>query len=67
VCAVIPGGMVATVVHMGPYQKLPEAHAAVRGWCAEHGHALAGPSWEIYGDWTDNPAELRTDVFYLLQ
>ena len=56
----------ATVVHMGPYQKLPEAHMAVRTWCAERGHALGGPSWEIYGDWTDNPVELRTDVFYLL-
>ena len=64
VCAAIPEGTVATVVHMGPYQKLPEAHVAVREWCAEHGHALAGPSWEIYGDWTDNPEELRTDVFY---
>jgi len=51
----------------GLYQKLSEAHTAVRRWCAEHGYALAGPNWEIYGDWTDNPAELRTDVFYLLQ
>ena len=67
VWSVIPGGTVATTVHLGPYQKLPEAHTAVRTWCAEHGHALSGPTWEIYGDWTDNPAELRTDVFYLLQ
>jgi effector-binding domain-containing protein len=67
VCSAIPGGTVATVVHLGPYQKLPEAHTAVREWCAEHGHPLAGPNWEIYGHWTDNPNELRTDVFYLLQ
>ena len=40
---------------------------AVREWCAEQGHTLAGPNWEVYGDWTDNPAELRTDVFYLLR
>ena len=65
--AAVPGGIAATVVRMGLYQKLSEAHAAVRRWCAEHGYALAGPNWEIYGDWTDNPAELRTDVFYLLQ
>ena len=57
----------ATVVHMGLYQRLSEAHAAVRRWCAEHRYALAGPNWEIYGHWTDNPDELRTDVFYLLQ
>jgi len=67
VCSVIPGGRVATVAHFGPYQKLPEAHMAVRAWCAEHGHVVTGPHWEIYGDWTDNSAELRTDVFYLLQ
>jgi effector-binding domain-containing protein len=66
-CAAIPGGTVATVVHMGLYQKLSEAHTAVRRWCTEHGYPLAGPNWEIYGDWTDNPDELRTDVFYLLQ
>ena len=40
---------------------------AVRRWCTERGYALAGPNWEIYSDWTDNPNELRTDVFYLLQ
>jgi len=67
VCAAIPGGSVATVVHMGLYQKLSEAHAAVRRWCAEHDYTLAGPNWEIYGDWTDYPDELHTDVFYLLQ
>lgn len=27
VCSVIPGGTVATVLHLGPYQKLPEAHS----------------------------------------
>jgi len=27
---------------------------------------FAGPNWEIYGHWTDDPAQLRTDVFYLL-
>ena len=66
-CAAIPGGTVATVVHRGLYQKLSEAHMAVRRWCAEHDYTLAGPNWEIYGDWTDNPDALRTDVFYLLQ
>ena len=66
-CVAIPGGTVATVVHMGLYQKLSEAHTAVRRWCAEYNYALAGPNWEIYGDWTDYPDELHTDVFYLLQ
>ena len=62
-----PGGRVATTVHIGLYGGLGRAHAAILAWCTEHGHALAGPSWEIYGHWTDDPAQLRTDVFYLLK
>ena len=62
-----PAGPVATVAHIGPYDRLDQAHQAIREWCQAHGHACAGPSWEIYGHWTDDPAQLRTDVFYLLK
>ena len=66
-----PAGAVATAVHFGPYARLHEAHRAIREWCANHGYALAGPNWEIYGHWTDewnsDPAKIRTDVFYLLK
>jgi effector-binding domain-containing protein len=65
-----PAGAVATTVHFGPYGQLHEAHRAIREWCANHGHALAGPNWEIYGHWMDewnsDPSKIRTDVFYLL-
>jgi hypothetical protein len=36
-------------------------------WCAEQGRPLAGPRWEIYGDWREDPAELETEVYYLLR
>jgi effector-binding domain-containing protein len=66
-----PAGAVATAAHFGPYARLHEAHQAIRDWCANHGHAPAGPNWEIYGHWTDecdrDPAKIRTDVFYLLK
>jgi effector-binding domain-containing protein len=62
-----PAGLVATVAHFGPYSRLGEAHKAIHKWCADQGHTLAGPSWEIYGHWTDDPSKLRTDVFDLLQ
>src|SRR5689334_21291280 len=59
-----PAGAVATAAHFGPYGRLGEAHQAIREWCATHGHALAGPSWEIYGhwvdDWNSDPAKIRT-------
>ncbi|HZY88133.1 MAG TPA: GyrI-like domain-containing protein [Gemmataceae bacterium] len=67
ICSSTPAGLVATAAHLGPYDRLGEAHTAVRRWCAGHGHALAGPCWELYGHWDDDPAKLRTDVFYLLQ
>jgi effector-binding domain-containing protein len=61
-----PAGTVATVGHFGPYNRLGEAHSAILKHCSEHGLTLAGPNWEVYGHWTDDPAQLRTDVFYLL-
>ena len=66
-----PAGTVATTTHFGPYGRLHEAHDAIRQWCADQGHTLAGPSWEIYGHWVDewnsDPSKIRTDVFYLLK
>jgi effector-binding domain-containing protein len=66
-----PAGQVVTTTHFGPYQRLHEAHQAIRDWCADHGHQPAGPDWEIYGHWKDewnhDPSKIRTDVFYLLK
>jgi effector-binding domain-containing protein len=61
-----PGGPVAATTHWGPYDQLAEAHNEMRRWLAENNLTLAGPSWEVYGDWSDDPAKLRTDIFYLL-
>jgi effector-binding domain-containing protein len=65
-----PAGTVATTTHMGPYGRLGDAHEAIRTFCKTNGHALAGPNWEIYGhwrpEWEQNPALIRTDVYYLL-
>ena len=66
VCSQTPAGLVATTAHFGPYNRLGDAHDAIHKWCAAKGHTFAGPSWEVYGHWTDDPALLRTDVFYLL-
>src|SRR6516164_2630928 len=48
-CSQLPGGAVATTVHFGPYGGLRDAHAAIREWCARHGHRVSGTCWEIYG------------------
>jgi effector-binding domain-containing protein len=69
-CSQLPLGRVATTVHFGSYARLGEAHAAIRKWCAEHGHRLSSISWETYGHWEDtwnaDPSKIRTDVFHLL-
>jgi GyrI-like small molecule binding domain len=66
-----PAGAVATAVHIGPYGRLHETHQAIRQWCVNHGYTLAGPNWEIYGhwqnEWNNDPAKIRTDVYYLLK
>jgi effector-binding domain-containing protein len=69
--SLLPAGPVATAVHFGPYNKLAEAHQAIRDWCLNHGYTLAGPNWEIYGHWDNawntDPSKIHTDVFYLLK
>ncbi len=66
-CSETPGGTVATTAHMGPYSEIPGAHGAVRQWCKDNGRKIAGPNWEVYGDWSDDPSQLRTDIYYLLE
>ena len=67
VSSALPAGEVAMVVHRGAYERLDSAHRAVRRWCASNGRELAGPRWEVYGDWHDDPTQLETEVYYLLR
>jgi effector-binding domain-containing protein len=67
VSSTTPAGTVAMTVHVGPYQKLPEAHAAVRRFCAAQGRVVTGTDWEVYGEMGDDPEALRTEVYYLLK
>ena len=61
-----PAGRVATTLQVGPISGLRAAHEAIEAWCAAHAEALAGVSWETYGDWGENPATWETQVTYLL-
>ena len=62
-----PGGTAATVTHLGPYERLGEAYEAILAWLAQNGREPGEMSWEVYGHWTDNQAELRTDIYFLLR
>jgi effector-binding domain-containing protein len=62
-----PAGEVAAVTHIGPYDRLGQTHDAIHAWATANNRAFAGKSWELYGDWNDDPAKLETTVMYLLR
>jgi AraC family transcriptional regulator len=63
----LPGGPVAFTTHHGPYDKLPDAHAALEAWIEAEGLTPAGAPWESYvtdpGDYPD-PKDWRTALFW---
>ena len=61
-----PVGEVAATTHYGDYADLSAAYGALERWCAVSGRHPAGTNWEVYGDWDDDPARRRTDVYFLL-
>ena len=61
-----PVGQAAWTVHTGDYGGLSQAHGAILDWAKTNGVELAGPNWEIYGHWNEDPAKLTTEVYYLV-
>jgi effector-binding domain-containing protein len=65
-----PAGIVASMVHLGRYERLGDAHQAIHAWSKAANRRLAGPKWEIYDhwkqQWDNDPSQIRTDVFYLV-
>jgi effector-binding domain-containing protein len=62
-----PSGLAVAIAHIGPYERLRTSHKAVAEWSHHHGYQLTGICWEIYGDWNEDPSELRTDIFHLVR
>jgi effector-binding domain-containing protein len=62
-----PSGVAAMTTHHGDYGRLGDANSAILEWCRVNDRARAGPSWEVYGHWHADAAQLRTDVYYLLK
>jgi effector-binding domain-containing protein len=65
-CVETPAGTVARTVHVGPYDRLGDAHHAIHAWCAANNRTIATASWETYGDWDSDAALLETTIKYLL-
>ena len=61
----LPGGRVASIVHIGPYDTLEATYNVLTQRLAAMGHQPIGPMWEIY--WSDpeaepDPATWRTEI-----
>ncbi|WP_293903968.1 hypothetical protein [Phenylobacterium sp.] len=67
ILAETPAGEAAHVVYLGDYGKMRPAHQAAQDWARQQGRGLTGVSWEVYGDWSEDPTELRTDIYYQLE
>jgi len=61
-----PAGPAVTTAHWGEYSQMAGAYAALARWCAANGRKQTGTSWEVYGDWADDPEQRRTDIYLLL-
>ena len=62
-----PAGEAAVAVHRGSYNRIDEAHDAIRKWMVANRRESAALSWEIYGDPTPDPADTETTIVYLLR
>jgi AraC family transcriptional regulator len=65
----LPGGLVATTTHAGPYDQLSDAYAAIQEWAKAEGLVTGQGLWEVYvtdpADFPD-PKDWRTEVFWPL-
>ncbi len=61
----LPGGSVASTIHMGPYDRLSDAYAAIEQWMEAQGLMPSGPPWESYltdpAEYPD-PKDWKTEV-----
>lgn len=62
----VPGGRVLTATHWGDYRRMRETYAVLEAEVKARALRRAGMSLEVYGDWHDDPAKVRTDLYLYL-
>jgi len=63
----LPEGRAAHATHTGDYAGLAEAHDAIARWCRANGYSPSGTRCEVYGDWDQDPNEVQTYLYWLLE
>jgi effector-binding domain-containing protein len=62
----IPGGRVIAGTHWGDYGKMRTTYDAINADLAARGLKRIWNALEMYGDWFDDPAKVRTDIHLYL-
>jgi effector-binding domain-containing protein len=64
----LPAGEVATTLHVGPYEGLPQAYEAIQAWMQAMGREPGMTMWEEYLTGPEVPPEqTRTIVYWPLK
>ena len=61
-----PGGRVITATHWGDYGQMKTTYDALHAEVKAKGLKLTPLSLEVYGDWSDDPTKVRTDLYLYL-
>lgn len=63
-----PGGKLASVMHIGPYDQVGPAYDALTQWMKEKGYETTGVVYELYYSEPDTPPEeIRTEIIFPLK
>ncbi len=63
----LPGGRVATAMHLGPYETLSETYQILQTWIADNGYQASEDMWETYlnsPDEVSDKSKLMTQIFW---
>ena len=62
----LPACEAARTLHVGPYEALPAANAAMQAWMAANGRTPAAGPWEVYlnDPQTAPPSEWQTELIW---
>lgn len=61
-----PGGRVITAAHWGDYAKMRDTYDVLHAEVNAKNLRRIWMSLEVYGDWSDDPAKVRTDLYLYL-
>lgn len=62
----VPGGRVLTATHWGDYGQMRTTYDVLHAEVAARNLKQIWKSLEVYGDWNDDPAKVRTDLYLYL-